>query len=91
MLELHTHTHTHTHTKPIGDVVLTMGMRHSVTFPGLELNTSERNEDDPSGVFITIYSASRLPHFKQDLLAKEIITLGFFFAQHSMEKNRLPN
>lgn len=63
----------------------------TVTFPGLELNTSERNEDDPSGVFITISSASRLPHFEQDLLTKEIITLGFYFAQHSMEKNRLPN
>lgn len=83
--------HTHTHTKPIGDVVLNIGMRHSVTFPGLELSTSERNEDYPSGVFITISSASRLPHFKQDLLTKEIITLGFYFAQRSMEKNRLPN
>ena len=62
----------YTHTQPIGDVVLNMGMRHSVTFPGLELNTSERNEDDPSGAFITISSASRLPHFKQDLLATRL-------------------
>ena len=83
--------YTHTHTKPIGDVVLNTGMRHSVTFSGLELSTSERNEDYPSGVFITISSASRLPHFKRDLLTKEIITLGFYFAQRSTEKNRLPN
>lgn len=42
-------------------------MRGSVIFPGLELNTFERNEDDPSGIFIVISSPSRLPHFEQEL------------------------
>ena len=53
--------------KPTGEVAVDTGMRGSVIFPGLELNTFERNEDDPSGIFIVISSPSRLPHFEQEL------------------------
>lgn len=75
--------------KPTGDIALDIGMRGSVTFPELELNTSERNEDGPSGVFIIISSPSRLPHFEQELFINKKKSLLWDFTQHNIIEKKI--
>lgn len=78
--------------KPTGEVAVDTGMRGSVIFPGLELNTFERNEDDPSGIFIVISSPSRLPHFEQELFINKRKSLLWDFIQHNIiwKKKQVP-